>query len=326
MTAQGKIFFSYSRDDLEFAQRLAQDLRNAGHGIWFDKLDIPTGSKWDESIEAALKSSDALLVVLSPTSVGSQNVMDEVSYSLEHDRRVIPILHQACEIPFRLRRVQHIDFTGDYKSALDRLVEGLTPSGDAPAATAVPVETHAKRPPARETAAPKQGRGFKTWIVGAVIAVAAAFGLNELLSEGEDEGGYSGFDTEIAGTEEPSLIEAPPVAQGSPSIHDLVDDMNAADRDVRLEARMQLESEYLTDANAVSVTLGLLIDEPDLRSEGRINAMRYLAMTEIGGWNGELLQEAQEWCDSVDRSSFESDALDQLADFEAHLDAIAQQL
>ena len=37
-------FFSYSRDDSEFALRLAEDLKAAGAAVWIDQLDIEPGS------------------------------------------------------------------------------------------------------------------------------------------------------------------------------------------------------------------------------------------------------------------------------------------
>ena len=36
-------FFSYSREDLEFALRLAEDLKAAAN-VWIDQLDIEPGS------------------------------------------------------------------------------------------------------------------------------------------------------------------------------------------------------------------------------------------------------------------------------------------
>ena len=33
-------FFSYSREDSEFALRLAKDLKAAGANVWLDRLDI----------------------------------------------------------------------------------------------------------------------------------------------------------------------------------------------------------------------------------------------------------------------------------------------
>jgi hypothetical protein len=51
--------------------------------------------------------------------------MDEVSYALEENKPVIPVLHGDCEIPFRLRRVQYTDFRADYQAAFDSLLKYL---------------------------------------------------------------------------------------------------------------------------------------------------------------------------------------------------------
>ena len=125
MSEQSTTFFSYSRSDSDFTVRLARDLRAAGHEIWLDQLDIAAGDRWDDSIQRALTGSKRLLVILSPASVGSQNVMDEVSFALEEGRQVIPVLYRPCEIPFRLRRLQHIDFTRSYDDGLDRIRKAL---------------------------------------------------------------------------------------------------------------------------------------------------------------------------------------------------------
>jgi len=119
------IFFSYARSDSEFVARLANDLRKAGKHIWVDQLDIPKGARWDQAVEAALKACPCLLVVLSPASTDSQNVLDEVSYALGEKKTVIPILLRECNIPFRLRRLQYVDFTADYERALEELRSAL---------------------------------------------------------------------------------------------------------------------------------------------------------------------------------------------------------
>jgi hypothetical protein len=50
-------------------------------------------------------------VILSPDGVEPTNVMDEVSLALEKGKTVLPVIHRECEIPFRLRRLQHVDLT-----------------------------------------------------------------------------------------------------------------------------------------------------------------------------------------------------------------------
>jgi hypothetical protein len=119
------VFFSYARSDSEFVLKVAKALRNEGRRIWVDQLDIPKGGRWDDEVEKALKASSCLLVVLSPSSTQSQNVLDEVSFALEGKKVVLPILLQSGSIPFRLKRLQYIDFTGDYDDAYRQLTMAL---------------------------------------------------------------------------------------------------------------------------------------------------------------------------------------------------------
>lgn len=120
-----KLFIGYSRKDKDFALRLARDLRSNGVDIWMDQLDILTGTNWDHSIQSALKNCTGFLIVLSPHAANSRMVMDEMNYALEEDKLVFPVLYKQCEIPFRLRRLQYSDFTGDYDSGIRHLLEAV---------------------------------------------------------------------------------------------------------------------------------------------------------------------------------------------------------
>jgi len=119
------LFFSYARADAEFALKLAKSLRSAGANLWIDQLDIQAGDHWDRAVEQALMNAESILVILSPTAVDSKNVMDEVSFALDKNKRIVPVLYQACTIPFRLRRLQHVDFTADFSQGLERLLGDL---------------------------------------------------------------------------------------------------------------------------------------------------------------------------------------------------------
>ena len=131
-------FFSYCREDSEFALKLAADLKSAGAHVWIDQLDIEPGAPWDRAVEDALTSSPRMLVVLSPVSVNSDNVRDEVSFALSRQKRVIPVLYRDCDVPFRLARLQHVDFRPDYGRALRILLRalGVGEAAQAPVAAA----------------------------------------------------------------------------------------------------------------------------------------------------------------------------------------------
>ncbi len=121
----GNSFFSYSRADKDFALKLADDLRKDGISIWFDQIDIPKGTLWDVEIEKALKNCDTLIVVISTNSVKSNNVLDEISYAIEEGKKIIPVKISNCDIPFRIRRLQYIEFTKNYSNGLQTLISTL---------------------------------------------------------------------------------------------------------------------------------------------------------------------------------------------------------
>ena len=120
-----KIFFSYSRGDSKFALKLATELKNAGIKLWIDQLDLPAGKPWDTEVEKSLENSASLLVILSEKSVTSNNVLDEVSHALDNNKQIYPVVINNCKIPFRLKRLQHIDFTMDYDTGLHHLLQAL---------------------------------------------------------------------------------------------------------------------------------------------------------------------------------------------------------
>jgi len=120
-------FFSYSRDDSDFALRLAEDLKAAGASVWLDQLDIVPGERWDRAVEDALAHCPCMLVILSPASINSTNVMDEVSFALDEKKTVIPVIYKNCAVPLRLRRVQFVDFRQDYGRGVKELLKALAP-------------------------------------------------------------------------------------------------------------------------------------------------------------------------------------------------------
>jgi len=104
-------FISYSRTNRGFALELAKELKASGFLIWFDQLDIPTGSRWDDEIEKALTQCEIFMVILTPQSIASNNVKDEIGYALDSNKRILPILLEHANVPFRIRRFQYVDFT-----------------------------------------------------------------------------------------------------------------------------------------------------------------------------------------------------------------------
>jgi hypothetical protein len=128
--AKQKIFFSYSRvDGSAFALRLAVDLKKKGFDVWIDQEDIRAGLDWDTEIESALESCDYVLFLETEKSVVSKNVLDEIYYALDQNKKVIPLIYVDSKTPYRLNRLQNIDFTKNYETGLALLVNELEGNG-----------------------------------------------------------------------------------------------------------------------------------------------------------------------------------------------------
>lgn len=177
-------FFSYARADSQFALQLAKDLKAAGAPVWLDQLDIHAGQRWDKAVEEALANCPRLLVILSPSSVDSNNVMDEVSFALEERKVVIPVLHQECKIPFRLRRVQYVDLRGDYAAGVGELLRVMDVEQKAPLKKEAPPW---REPPPLPKQEPTQDRRDvllkgMLWTARVLAGALAAFCLHVLLT------------------------------------------------------------------------------------------------------------------------------------------------
>jgi hypothetical protein len=123
-------FLSYSRSDERFALRLARDLREQGVAMWVDQLDIRPSEHWDRAIERAVRACCGLVVILSPRSVVSDNVADEISFAIDSGKSVLPVMIEKCVLPLRITRMHLIDATGSYDKALRQcLAELKEPTG-----------------------------------------------------------------------------------------------------------------------------------------------------------------------------------------------------
>jgi acylphosphatase len=120
-------FVSYARPDSDFALHLAREMKASGRNVWLDQLDISLGDRWDRAVQTALETCTCVLLILSPQSVASENVADEYNFALEEKKMIIPVLYQACSIPFRLRRFQRADFQSGFESGFEELLRALAP-------------------------------------------------------------------------------------------------------------------------------------------------------------------------------------------------------
>lgn len=138
-----QVFLSYSRLDRDFVGRLADDLAARGIESWLDTDDLPTNDedRWRRAVVHGIRESAALVLVLSPNSVSSGAVERELTIAAEVSRRIIPIVHRACELSdglmFELAGLQRTDFVEQpYEIALNDLVRRIL--AGSPSEAAIP--------------------------------------------------------------------------------------------------------------------------------------------------------------------------------------------
>jgi len=168
VTQSAEVFVSYSRGDQDRVFELAAKLRAAGVSLWIDQGAIDAATLWSEQIVNALESAKALLLIVTPASVHSDNVAKEVMLVSERKGHILPVHLEPTVIPptlkYQLAGIQHIEFFqgGDADSSVRGILRSLErlgvtvspPQTTKVAAIAAPPDEAA---PARRGAAAERG-------------------------------------------------------------------------------------------------------------------------------------------------------------------------
>ena len=121
-----QVFLSHAHEDVDFALRLAKDLRDAGLSVWMTPDSVQPGEQWASAIERGLDESKMFIVLLTPNSVKSRWVKKETLHALEHDDvfTIAPVLLKTCDVNQLskfLTQTQYINFERDYGRGLEAL-------------------------------------------------------------------------------------------------------------------------------------------------------------------------------------------------------------
>ncbi len=93
------IFISYSSKDRAQAEQLTELLASAGLSVWIDQSGLDAATSWSEEIVRAINGCRAFVVMLSPNSIVSHNVIKEVSLASEKRKKILPLDLEPVEIP-----------------------------------------------------------------------------------------------------------------------------------------------------------------------------------------------------------------------------------
>jgi len=112
------IFLSHNHKDKPFVRRLANDLTAKGVKVWIDEAEIKIGDSLIRKISSGIYEMDFLGAVLSPDSVQSRWVQEELEQALhiqisEAYVKVLPILLRDCRMPGFLLDKVYVDFRNE---------------------------------------------------------------------------------------------------------------------------------------------------------------------------------------------------------------------
>ena len=133
------VFISYASEDFQQADRLYNDLKNAGLKPWLDEHNLLPGQNRRDEIEDALKRSRYFIPLFSSTSVKEiGHVQTEFRFALEVFKRYpprmifyIPVRLDDCEIPYRELEPFHranlfpVDDDNVWKEGLNQILRAM---------------------------------------------------------------------------------------------------------------------------------------------------------------------------------------------------------
>jgi hypothetical protein len=131
---QPQVFVAYVEEDLLFARRICESLRQAGCVPWLDKEKLLPGQNWPRSIERAIEISDVFVACFSPRSLAKRGqFQSELRWAMDCARRVpleetflIPVRLELCGVPKRISdQVQYVDLFPDWERGIKRLVRAV---------------------------------------------------------------------------------------------------------------------------------------------------------------------------------------------------------
>jgi len=166
------LFISYSTKDQTTANALCSALESAGIRCWMAPRNIAPGAIWSESIIEAIQQASIFLVVMSPYSNQSDDVLRELQQAASAKKAIIPFVIAEFQISNKMRyftdNVQHLK--GSPVPApleLEQIVQRVRElSPHAQATEAAPVSS---------TQAPELAKGKRRlwpWLAAAVIVIA----------------------------------------------------------------------------------------------------------------------------------------------------------
>ena len=111
-----RIFVSYSRKNIDFCKRLANELQKRNLDFWVDWEGIPPTVDWMLEIEKGIEEADTFLAIVSKDWITSKICIEELNIAVKNGKRLIPVVPYEInwnDVSPALAQLNFIFFTKD---------------------------------------------------------------------------------------------------------------------------------------------------------------------------------------------------------------------
>lgn len=128
------IFISYSSHERKSAIALRNRLQVKGYSCWMDESNIKAAAQWSTEIVKAIENCRVFIILLSPASLASHNVVKELTLASESRKKIIPVILQPVifshEVKYQLAGLHHVEYNAfdRIESALSEFLQGTQPT------------------------------------------------------------------------------------------------------------------------------------------------------------------------------------------------------
>jgi TIR domain len=129
-----KVFISYSWKNLVTRKYLAGELEKANYELLWDEKNIPLGDHIGKGIVNMIEQSDVVVVLLTPESVESRFVIEELGRAHHQHSTIYPIVHEsiATKLPWFIDTNSNLRYTEDEElpDCINKLIKALEENRD----------------------------------------------------------------------------------------------------------------------------------------------------------------------------------------------------
>lgn len=222
------VFISHVEENADTAEAIGRGLRDNGYEPWTYESDTLPGPTYLSQVVDAIEHASALILIISPASLGSHQVAREIEVAHELDRPIIPVLKGISHEKFVQRRPEWRLALGAYTSIavpaggvgpiIPKIVGGLQALGVGPDQAA----SGGGPPPPPPPAASPQGvldrartRPWNLVVVALIALVVVGIVAALVATSGGDDGEVATDATDAPAGEDAPASGDEPAASGS---------------------------------------------------------------------------------------------------------------